>query len=221
LEIAEVQRAFPQLRTLSGDPHRWRMELIYGVDLQVPKRSEEAGRRTELVRAKIEREKLAAATDREGYLRDLQLRAAIRTLTDGQDRHIARALELLNRTNQFNTTGKRWTAAELQAFIPEGGKVYILRAADRFADHGLIGVALLSRDRLVQMVLSCRVFGLALEDALLARILAENPAAQALQADWQDTGRNATARQFLERYFTLEGETWRLREAPPWPEYIN
>lgn len=221
LEIAEVQRAFPSMRTLTGDPDKWRMNLLYSAPLQVAKISEEAVRRTDLIRAKIERQKLAGTTDREGYLRDLQLRVDIRTLANSEDRHFDRALELLNRTNQFNTTGKRWTASELQGFMAEGGTVYILRAADRFADHGLVAVALLRGDCLVQMVLSCRVFGLELEDALLAQVLVDHPTAGVLQAEWQETGRNATAQQFLERHFYLESETWQLRKKPAWAEHIN
>ncbi|MDD3761030.1 MAG: HAD-IIIC family phosphatase [Acidithiobacillus sp.] len=219
LEIAEVQRAFPQMRTLSGDPHRWRMELIYGVPTQVPRLSEEAARRTELLQAKVQREQMAAtATDREGYLRDLQLRAEIRSITV-DDKSFDRALELINRTNQFNTTGQRWTAAELRQFQEAGGRLWILRAADRFAEHGIVGVALLQSGRLRQMVLSCRVFGLGLEDTFLAQIVAENPSPEALRADWQDTGRNATARQFLERYFA-PGEDYLLHTAPEWPSHI-
>ncbi|XTI73154.1 HAD-IIIC family phosphatase [Acidithiobacillus sp. AC3] len=223
LEIAEVQRAFPQMRTLSGDPHRWRMELIYGVPTQVPRLSEEAARRTELLQAKVQREQMAAtATDREGYLRDLQLRAEIRSITV-DDKSFDRALELINRTNQFNTTGQRWTAAELRQFQEAGGRLWILRAADRFAEHGIVGVALLQSGRLRQMVLSCRVFGLGLEDAFLAYLLTEKASPESLWANWQDTGRNATARQFLERQFAPEedGESWVLHTAPEWPGHIS
>ncbi len=223
LEIAEVQRAFPQMRTLSGDPHRWRMELIYGVPTQVPRLSEEAAQRTEWLQAKVQREQMAAtASDREGYLRDLQLRAEIRSI-HADDKAFDRAVELINRTNQFNTTGRRWSAAELRRFDGDGGRLWILRAADRFAEHGIVSVALIQSGRLRQMVLSCRVFGLGLEDAFLAQMVAKNPPPEPLRADWQDTGRNATARQFLERHFAPEegGEGWVLHMLPEWPEHIG
>jgi FkbH-like protein len=218
LEIAEVTRAFPQIRTLTGDPHAWRMELLYGVPFQVPMLSAESQQRTEAIQAKVQRDSQLASGDREGYLRELGLAVEILAV-DQQSPHFARALELLNKTNQFNTTGQRWTAAEMGAFLEEGGRLYALRARDRMTEHGLVGLALLHGELLRQLVLSCRVFGLGLEDALLAKVLEDIPTAT-LYASWQDTGRNATARQFLERHFDLDGDTWRLRKAPVWPEYI-
>jgi FkbH-like protein len=218
LEIAEVTRAFPQIRTLTGDPHAWRMELLYGVPFQVPMLSAESQQRTEAIQAKVQRDSQLASGDREGYLRELGLVVEILAV-DRQSPHFARALELLNKTNQFNSTGQRWAAAEMDAFLEEGGRLYALRARDRMTEHGLVGLALVHGELLRQLVLSCRVFGLGLEDALLAKVLEDIPTAT-LHASWQDTGRNATARQFLERHFDLDGDIWRLRKAPVWPEYI-
>ncbi|WP_414041648.1 HAD-IIIC family phosphatase [Acidithiobacillus sp. M4-SHS-6] len=220
LEIAEVQRVFPQLRTLTGDPQGWRMDLLYGVPFQMPKLSEEAARRTELLQAKIERDQAMLSSDRESFLRDLQLRADIRQMTPS-DTGFDRALELLNRTNQFNTTGQRWTIAELEGFLADEGHLWVLQASDHLAKHGLVAVALLKARYLWQMVLSCRVFGLGLEEVLLARVLAENPAAPILKARWVDTGRNATARQFLERFFALQEDgNYGLLERPVVPAHI-
>ncbi|MBN2679339.1 HAD-IIIC family phosphatase [Acidithiobacillus montserratensis] len=221
LEIAEVQRAFPQLRTLTGDPHQWRMALLYGIPFQVAKLSEESTRRTELLQAKIQRDQAMLSTDRESFLRDLQLRAEIHPLTPS-DKGFDRALELLNRTNQFNTTGQRWTTAELQNFLAAEGRLWVLQASDRLARHGLVAVALLKADCLWQMVLSCRVFGLGLETALLARILDEPAPGATLQARWMDTGRNATARQFLEQFFAPQTEDrYALRERLVVPAHIT
>lgn len=221
LEIAEVQRAFPQMRTLTGDPHQWRMVLLYGIPFQVAKLSEESTRRTELLQAKIQRDQAMLSTDRESFLRDLQLRAEIHPLTPS-DKGFDRALELLNRTNQFNTTGQRWTTAELQDFLAAEGRLWVLQASDRLARHGLVAVALLQADCLWQMVLSCRVFGLGLEEALLARILDEPAPGATLQARWMDTGRNATARQFLEQFFAPQTEDrYALRERLVVPAHIT
>ncbi|OFC28258.1 HAD-IIIC family phosphatase [Acidithiobacillus caldus] len=219
LEIAEVTRAFPQMRALTGDPHTWRMELLYGVPYQVPRLSAESQQRTEAIQAKVQRDSQLASGDREGYLRELGL--AVEILTIGlQSPQFARALELLNKTNQFNTTGQRWTMAEMGAFVADGGRLYALRARDRMTEHGLVGLALLQGNRLRQLVLSCRVFGLGLEDALLQHLCRLGDQGQTLRADWVDTGRNATARQFLEQHFLPQEDVWQLREAPGWPEHI-
>lgn len=219
LEIAEVTRAFPQMRTLTGDPHAWRMELLYGVPYQVPLLSAESQQRTEAIQAKVQRDSQLASGDREAYLRELGLQVEILAL-DLHSPQFARALELLNKTNQFNTTGQRWTTAEMGAFVAEGGQLHALRARDRMTEHGLVGLALMQDDRLRQLVLSCRVFGLGLEDALLQHLCRLGDQGQTLRAEWVDTGRNATARQFLERHFQPQEDAWLLREAPGWPEHI-
>jgi FkbH-like protein len=219
LEITEVIRAFPQMRTLTGDPHTWRMELLYGVPYQVPRLSAESQQRTEAIQAKVQRDSQLASGDREGYLRELGLAVDILTL-DLKSPQFARALELLNKTNQFNTTGQRWTMAEMGSFVADGGRLYALRARDRMTEHGLVGLALLQGNRLRQLVLSCRVFGLGLEDALLQHLCRQGDQGQTLRADWVDTGRNATARQFLEQHFLPQEDVWQLRGAPGWPEHI-
>ncbi|AOV17467.1 hypothetical protein BJI67_10705 [Acidihalobacter aeolianus] len=221
LEIAEVIRAFPGMRTLTGDPHVWRMELLYGVPFQTPRMTEESAKKTELIQAKITRDREMAQTDRASYLRDLAMVVDVFPVTHQDDKLYARAFELLNKTNQFNTTGRRWTAEELTRFLGEGGLLYALRASDRLADHGVVGLALLYADRLEQMVLSCRVFGLGLEDALLHRVASMDGATNGVVAKWHETGKNATAKHFLERHFIFEAEAWHLRQLPLFPEHVK
>jgi FkbH-like protein len=216
LEIEEVQRAFPQIRTLSGTPLEWRSELLYGAPCQVMQISAESARRTELLQAKIQREREMASNDRGEYLRSLGLRVSIWPV-EGAGADFDRALELINKTNQFNTTGQRWSLAEIDRFRAEGGVVWVMRAEDRLADHGLISVALVQGAVLRQMVLSCRVFGLGLEDAFLHHLVSWR---NDLRAEFQETERNATAREFIRRNFTRDGELWVLREPPAWPDHL-
>jgi predicted enzyme involved in methoxymalonyl-ACP biosynthesis len=51
-----------------------------------------------------------------------------------------RVAELFQRTTQFNTTGRRFSAAELTALVSApDAYVFSLHVADRFGDHGLVG----------------------------------------------------------------------------------
>lgn len=220
LEVAEVMRAYPEIRTLTGDPHRWRMELIYGIPLQVVEHSDESSRRTELIQAKIEREKLLSNGNREDYLKDLEIKAEIKFVNDSSDRNLDRIIELINRTNQFNTTGKRWTKGELIKFTEVHGNVYYLRASDRFADYGIISVALMRESLLEQMVMSCRVFGLGLEDLFLSYLYDEKSESKLLYAKIVDTGRNTVAINFIDKHFVFVGQKYRLQGKPGCPEHI-
>src|SRR5690606_78149 len=82
-----------------------------------------------------------------------------------------RAAQLINKTNQFNTTGRRYSIDELRAFcaVPEHCALQF-RLADRFGDSGLVSVLLMRRMAgdpqafaIDCWVMSCRVFGRRLE----------------------------------------------------------
>lgn len=219
LEIEEIRRVFPQMMFLTGDQRRWREELLYGPRFQVARISAESARRTELVQARIERERsLAAGADREAYLRDLQMKVQVRRIAGAEDPVFARAVELVNKTNQFNTTGERWQAGELAEKLANGMELYALRAEDRLANHGWVSMALMDGAVIHQWVFSCRVFGVGLEEAFLHFLQQGRPP---LRVRWQETGRNAVAREFLNQRFAPDGEeSWILREPPSWPAHL-
>jgi FkbH-like protein len=83
-----------------------------------------------------------------------------------------RATQLINKTNQFNTTTHRLHGEELAAFAAAAQNVTLqFRLIDRFGDNGLVSVMMLSPDpatpdvlEVVNWVMSCRVFGRQLED---------------------------------------------------------
>ena len=226
LEIEEVRRAFPQMRFLTGAPERWRHVLLYAPETQVLRVTEESAHRTELIQAKMARDQAAPVQDRKAWLQDLGLTLRFDRIADARHSRYARALELLNKTNQFNTTGQRWSDAEMRVWLGAGGRLLAASAEDRFANHGLIALALLRDNDIVQVVLSCRVFGLGIETALLAEALR-----QMQEAGYTDyvgrftaTGRNDACRAFWPAHgFTMDaGDTlWRGSLLPHCPEWIR
>lgn len=223
LEIAEVKASFPTMRTLTVPQERWKHILCYAPETQRKQLSTESIQRTELIQAKIERDKEAASMDRPTFLRSLQLALEVVKLTSTDHDRFARAFELLNKTNQFNTTGQRWSESELAGFFAHGGMIYSFSARDKLANHGLIGLALVQGDQLVQMVLSCRVFGLGIETAMLNEV--QSQASTTLRAQWVETGRNHSC-QFLytDHGWTLipDAPNWyQMGTTPPvWPDWI-
>lgn len=224
LEIAEVKNVYPSMRTLCVPQENWKHILCYAPETQTRHISIESRQRTELIRSKIERDKVAAIMDRPTFLRSLELVVEHDELTRVDHHNFARALELLNKTNQFNTTGQRWTEAELKAFFSDGGAIFTFTVQDKFANHGLVGLTLVKENELVQMVLSCRVFGLGIETAMLHTV--QLHAALPLQAKWIETGRNHTC----EGLYPDHGWTalpvgsccYLAPVIPPaWPDWIN
>jgi FkbH-like protein len=78
----------------------------------------------------------------------------------------ARAFELLNKTNQYNTTGRRWAFEEPRASLRSGARMYAFEVEDRYTDYGLVGVVIVSGSTIERWVMSCRVLGYEIEEAV-------------------------------------------------------
>ncbi|GAA3931447.1 hypothetical protein [Hymenobacter algoricola] len=115
----------------------------------------------------LERQQQARSTyqDNRAFLRDAQVRIEFRegaaVVPD-----LDRIEELINRSNQLNFTKQRVTKAGLAAALADDTQRWgTVRVHDRFGNYGLVGVYGISRpeNRLVQLVFSCRILHLGVE----------------------------------------------------------
>jgi FkbH-like protein len=115
---------------------------------------------------------------------------------------LVRAGQLINKTNQFNTTTRRMTGEELEEWASSStGAVLQFRLLDRFGDNGLVSVMLLREQRddvleLANWVMSCRVFGRQLEHEAMniAVEAARERGARAIEATYVPTAKNSVVR---------------------------
>ena len=90
---------------------------------------------------------------------------------------LPRIAQLVGRSNQFNLTARRYSAAELAALAEAPGVLALqFRLQDRFGDNGMVAV-LIGREEgdalaIECWLMSCRVLGRQVEQACLA-VLAE------------------------------------------------
>ena len=84
-----------------------------------------------------------------------------------------------------------------------------MRVKDRFADHGLVGAAVVRDGEILGFALSCRVIGLGVEQRLLAAVVA---AQETVAARIVETPRNAPVRHlYRDGGFTLGPDgVWRI-----------
>jgi FkbH-like protein len=223
-ELSEVKAGIPEIRCLGGNHYDWRRIILQSAETQVPTVTEESTRRTELVRAIAQREAEASTTmSREDWLISLGLRLNISLMADSKSKHFARVFELINKTNQFNTTGKRWEKAELEKFFSRGGLCIVTSLKDNLIDNGIISACLIEGDKIVQVVLSCRVFGLGAElvvGAVATRLVLKSHAW--VRAEVIDTGRNATCHDYFERIgFKRSGDVFTATSPNTPPPYIK
>ena len=168
VERERVRQALPEIRVLEGPLAEWRRQLLWSAELQPPVITDESLGRTASIRAKATRDDEGRQLSRDDFLDRLGLAVTPSTIVARSDPGFARCLDLINKTNQFNTTERRWTEAELERLFQAGGWLLALSVKDRYAAYGVTAVAVCQGAQIVQFVMSCRVFGLGVEDAALA-----------------------------------------------------
>jgi FkbH-like protein len=120
------------------------------------------------------------------------------------DEEWPRIEQLTQRTNQFNFTTLRQSAAQLKTAVAAGAWVLRVRVSDRFGDYGLVGAMMARRQAKCLMVdnlmLSCRVLGRGVEHAMLRRLgeLAESAGLDFVCIPYKPTARNEPARAFAD-----------------------
>ena len=113
----------------------------------------------------------------------------------------ARALELVNKTNQFNLNGRRLSEVEFQAALNRTGAVSLLVSyKDKYGPLGKVAVLLGRLDGTVlkidTWVMSCRAFSRHIEFQCLDSLF-RNLEASEIELDFEQTERNGPLQEFL------------------------
>jgi FkbH-like protein len=196
VERAEVQRRFPDIAVpeLPEDPAQ-RVAMLARSGLFDHRLA--TGESRARNRMYAENQVRAAAQhdtgDYQEFLRGLKM------VMEGSPLEAARerVSELIHKTNQFNLTTRRYNWTELIGLLRNGfGRCY--RLTDRFGDNGIIGVVAVVRDseadaRVDLWLMSCRVLGRKVEEAILADVVARARAlgARRLIGEYSPTAKNA------------------------------
>jgi FkbH-like protein len=145
------------------------------------------------------------------WLAALELRVTAEPLNAA---NLERAAQLFNKTNQMNLSTRRLPAHELRAWAKGDGRyVWTFRVADKFGDYGLCGVVSLvkegTRGRIVDLVLSCRVMGRGVEEAMLSTVAqkAKELDCAELELEYVPTEKNQPMKHWL------LGQPWLLRDG--------
>lgn len=144
---------------------------------------------------RVHQQAVATTTDLPGYLRSLDMRLQWSPFDSA---NLTRIVQLINKTNQFNLTTRRYGEAEIRALMADPTSFGIaLRLLDRFGDNGIIAILIGRREaddvRLDSWLMSCRVLGRQVEQATLAIAVAEarRMGGHALLGDYLPSLKNA------------------------------
>lgn len=171
VEREAVISAFPEIRAIGGNPYLTRRILLWAAETQIARMTAESEKREDMIRGQIRREETRSSMSREEFLNSLMCEISFVEIRDTRQGEFGRAIELTNKTNQFNTTGKRWQFEEVSGFLTSGGRIFAFHVKDKFTEYGLVGVFYTKENEIVQYVMSCRVLGMGVEEFAVRKIV--------------------------------------------------
>lgn len=205
-ERAMIRAQLPQARVpeCGTTPQEMLRVLRRGMFFESLRLTAEDVERHASYRANVERrssEKVASSLDE--FLAQLDLRAQHGAV---DARTLARVTQLINKTNQFNLTSKRYTEEQVRSMMtsPDWWCRWF-RLADRFGDYGLVGVMLVHKGQSAWDVdtwlLSCRALGKQMEQFMCLTMLqaARSAGASEVHGHYIPTARNAQVQDIYPR----------------------
>jgi FkbH-like protein len=188
--------------------------------------------RTQLYRQRAASDAIRATfSSVEDYLRSLEM---VVTVGRFDAFHLPRIIQLLQRSNQYNLTTRRYGQAQCEAFMCDDARVaFFLTLKDKLTDHGLIAVVILeeasSAMHIDTFLMSCRVLQRGVEDFAMNTIAAQarDRGKRFITGEYIPTAKNAMVREFYPRFgydrtsrddqgterFSLCVEDYRAREV--------
>jgi FkbH-like protein len=220
-----VRQMLPEVAVpeLPSDPALYARTLLAAGYFEAVAFSNEDRKRAELYQDNARRVALQKQVgDVDAYLRSLDMQL---TLQPFDEAGRARIAQLINKSNQFNLTTRRYTEAEVAAAERDPSAFTLqARLSDTFGDNGMISV-IVCRQRedaweIDTWLMSCRVLGRRVEEAVLAEIIARARAAGAtrLLGSYLPTAKNQLVKEHYRKLgFELIDEQasgatlWQLR----------
>ena len=210
-ERAQARAALPMVAVpeLADDPAWFPWTLMQAGYFEAVGYSEEDRIRASAYASDARRAEVQATTrDLGDYLSSLEMRLTVAPF-DATGR--TRIAQLINKTNQFNLTTKRYSESQVAAM--EGDPTVItlqVRLSDRFGDLGMIGIVIahlldgadgVREADVDSWLMSCRVLGRKVEEAMLALVLERAAAAGVglIRARYRPTAKNGMVRDLFDR----------------------
>ncbi len=203
LELAEVKAAYPDVECLRFPTHDYQeayallgeLRDLFGKETVV---AEDAIRRESLERSAFLEAGRASGAPSDRFLEDVGAELTLDLAKDPED---PRAFELINKTNQFNLNGRRYSQGRWRDYL-RNLDTFLVRVAyrDKFGPLGTIAVlAGRRRPEALQLdvwVMSCRAFSRRIEHRCLEQLF-EQLEVERIAFDYQPTQRNGPLQDFF------------------------
>ena len=234
-ELEFVRSAYPSIQCLDAlNQGMWQALELWGTFLDAPDGMD----RTQMYKEREHRGDFLKAID-ENTIDEAEMfkeLGLVLTLRPVKKSELKRALELINRTNQFNIRGSRTNFNEAQQWL-DSDSITMLQAsmADKFGDMGVVSIIVFEKKgnsiEVLVFVLSCRVFGYKVEVAILNEVkrFAQQQGVKSIQGEYITTASNAPCSLvYSDAGFTEKEKYWECLilgnmefNEPEWIEVIT
>jgi FkbH-like protein len=215
-ERARVRQEFPQVQVPEVGENAANFASILamaGYFEHLPLNNDDL-KRAEAYQAEAKRAEIKSKVENyDDYLASLQMNMTIRPFDEIGRPRIA---QLINKSNQFNLTTRRYNEDQITAFMQDETILgWQVRLSDAFGDHGMIGVVIARKDKkrweIDSWVMSCRVLERGVEHTIMNELIAAARAegAESIDGLYLPTERNGLVKDF---YPKLWGDA--ASEAP-------
>lgn len=185
-------------------------------------------------RAKVLKKKVSFS-DEQDFFKSLESRLFFERLNDG---NIKRAHQLINKTNQYNLTTKRYSLNQLKRIEQNGSSVIVIGAQDKFTAYENIGILIVNWNSATRKkitidnyLLSCRFLGRGLELGPICWLanVAKKKNFNSIIGHIVRTERNQPCRELFReaKFRKIKTDEWRLdllkpiSKTPAWIKIID
>jgi len=199
IEIEEVKTALPAVTCIQFPKETGQfgnmMQQVHTL-FQISKVTAEDKNRTSLYkrRKKSNLEFSRTETNIDAFLKSLEMEIELfeRTAADN-----GRAVQLINKTNQFNSNGNRISKQHCDQMIDGGARLITAQLRDKNGEYGeILAILIDANSKILSFVMSCRVFQRQAEIIFLLTILKEF-GIDYLSLHYTETERNQPFKLFL------------------------
>ena len=169
-ERQQMKTMLPEVRVADENIFE---ELLYLPELQPKFVTEESKSRTQYYLEEKQRNSEAKTLNREDFLKNCDFRISVNKI---EPHEISRVTELIERTNQLNTSIRRYSQSEVVALSRDADcEIFTVHVSDKFGKYGLVGACIAFRRQDVYeidtMLFSCRIMSRGVEDYTLSWVL--------------------------------------------------
>ena len=211
-----IKQEFPEVLTieLPNDSSQYSSILKEINDFNVLQRTDEDAKRGEMYAQQRERNELKQSISNiDDFLKQLNIQVKIKKSNEFL---IPRISQLTLKTNQFNLTTKRYHEEEIRKLTNNNNyEVGCAQVEDKFGDNGITGVYIVDKNEknwiIDTFLLSCRIMGRGIEDAILSQILkdAKQNGVEEVRAKFIPTEKNKPSENFLSDFgFKKQDNFW-------------